>query len=201
MAATTALPGDARIGPNAITQMAEVLRAELGEPATIRLFATAGLCQYLLAPPQRMVPERDVTALHHVLRHAALPRDPAGLSFQAGVRTADYLLAHRIPRPVQVLLKVLPAPLSSRLLLSAIGRHAWTFAGSGTFRVEAFSPARVSISDCPLCRGDHAKAPACHFYVGTFHQLYRTLVSPRADARETLCSATGGDRCVIEVGW
>jgi divinyl protochlorophyllide a 8-vinyl-reductase len=62
-----------------------------------------------------------------VLRADLGPAMAAEVARDAGLRTADYLLANRIPKPVQVLLKHLPAPLAARVLLSAIRRHAWTF--------------------------------------------------------------------------
>jgi divinyl protochlorophyllide a 8-vinyl-reductase len=43
----------------------------------------------------------------------------------AGHRTADYRLANRIPGPVQWALKPLPPALASRILLSAIAKHAF----------------------------------------------------------------------------
>jgi hypothetical protein len=68
----------------------------------------------------------------------------AEVARSAGRRTADYLLAHRIPKPVQALLKALPARLAARVLLSAIARHAWTFAGSGVFSASTGARARPS---------------------------------------------------------
>ena len=48
-----------RIGPNAITRMAEALPAD----AVDALFAEAGLAAYRRAPPSGMVAEREVAAL------------------------------------------------------------------------------------------------------------------------------------------
>ncbi len=127
----------ARIGPNAITRVAEALRSQRGEAATQQLFAVAGLSHHLDRPPERMVAEADVIALHAALRQLPgwrlIARD-------AGQRTAGYLLAHRIPRPVRLLLRLLPARLAAQLLAGAIARHAWTFAGSGRFAVHAGTP-------------------------------------------------------------
>jgi divinyl protochlorophyllide a 8-vinyl-reductase len=78
---------------------------------------------------------------------------------EAGQRTAEYLLANRIPRPAQWLLRVLPASIGMRLLSRAMAQHAWTFAGSGHFRVRFGRPPEFTIDDCPLCRGLALEAP------------------------------------------
>ena len=43
-----------RIGPNAITRVAEVLLPRLGHGATAGIFEQAGLLDYLAHPPQEM---------------------------------------------------------------------------------------------------------------------------------------------------
>ncbi len=47
----------ARIGPNAVTRVAEALRAHAGDAATAALFGRAGLAAYIARPPEAMVPE------------------------------------------------------------------------------------------------------------------------------------------------
>jgi divinyl protochlorophyllide a 8-vinyl-reductase len=191
----------ARIGPNAIVRMAEAVRAQAGEGAAARLFLRAGLADYLTHPPQHMVDEREVAALHRALREAFDGERARRLSRGAGERTGAYLLAHRIPRPVQGLLRLLPAPLAARMLLSAIGRHAWTFAGSGRFSAQAGPPVRLAIAGNPLCRGVRSAEPACDYYAATFERLFRALVHPHARVVETACEATCATACVFEVCW
>jgi divinyl protochlorophyllide a 8-vinyl-reductase len=148
-----------------------------------------------------MVDEVDVTRLHCVLR-AELGGALAGeVAHKAGVRTADYLLAHRIPRPVQTLLKLLPAGLAARVLLKAICRHAWTFSGSGAFTATAGQPVVLTIRNNPLCKGVTSDTPACSFYAATFEHLFRVLVHPDARVLETDCEACGGDACRFEIRW
>lgn len=199
MIASTAAAG--RIGPNAITRVAEVLPALLGEAGTRRLFEAAGLAGYLQAPPQHMVDETEVARLHAVLRQQLGPTLAGQVAQRAGERTADYLLAHRIPRPVQALLKLLPARLAARVLLSAVSRHAWTFAGSGHFRARPGRPCVLTIQDNPLCRGVQAEAPACDFYSATFERLFQVLVHPAARAVETHCETRGDPFCRFELRW
>ncbi len=62
-----------RIGPNAITRVAEVLPALLGEAGTRALFDAAGLGGYLHQPPEGMVDETEVARLHRVLRQQLGP--------------------------------------------------------------------------------------------------------------------------------
>lgn len=191
----------ARIGPNAIIRVAEALRFLESEETTERLFARAGLSHYLTTPPDQMVPETDVMALQAALRAELPAKQAAAVSWDAGLRTGDYLLAHRIPKPAQRLLKWLPARPACRFLLSAVARNAWTFVGSGDYGFTMGRPVRVSISRCPICRDASASIPLCDFYAGTFERLCRVLVSPRARVRETQCQALGASACEFEIDW
>ncbi len=188
-----------RIGPNAIIRVAEALEVRRGGAAEV--FADAGLAHHLASPPTRMVEERDVIALQQALRLRLGLTDARAVSFDAGLRTGDYLLAHRIPQPAQRVLRLLPPGPASGMLLKAVGKHAWTFAGSGQFRFTPGRPVRVSISGCPICRGAQATEPLCDFYTGAFERLFRTLVSRRAKVREVACQAQGAPACVFEMSW
>lgn len=189
------------IGPNAIVRVAEVLPGYVGTAAARELFERAGIARYLRAPPEGMVDEAEVLRLHGELRASLGGAVAAEVARRAGLLTADYLLAHRIPRPVQALLKALPAPLAARVLLRAIARHAWTFAGSGRFSARAGRPCVLTIRDNPLCRGVHADAPVCDFYAATFERLFRILVHREARVREVACEARGDAECRFELDW
>jgi divinyl protochlorophyllide a 8-vinyl-reductase len=190
----------ARIGPNAITRVAEALGGAAPAHAAA-VFATAGLAHYLRAPPEAMVDEREVVRLHRALRGVLGERAARRVARRAGALTGDYLLAHRIPAVARGVLRALPAALAAPLLLAAIGRHAWTFAGSGRFTATAGRPATLAIAGNPLCRGAAADEPLCDYYAATFERLFRALV--RSDARvvETACEACGADACRFEVRW
>jgi divinyl protochlorophyllide a 8-vinyl-reductase len=196
-----------RIGPNAITRVAEVLPRHVGASGTRALFARAGLAGYLAAPPEAMVDEREVRALHDALRDALGPARAADVAAEAGRRTADYLLARRIPKLVQALLRLLPAPLAARVLARAIAGHAWTFVGSGRFDLiwpgGRGGAARLvfTIHDNPLCRGLSWPAPACDFHAAVFVRLFRALVHRRARAVEVACEARGDPACAFELHW
>ena len=186
---------ESRIGPNAVIRLAEALDALESKAVTRKIFIAADLARYAEAFPQAMVPEEDVTALHHRLRAELGPSRAASASWIAGLRTADYLLAHRIPKPVQRLLTLLPNRLAAFILLKAIGNHAWTFAGSSRFSWTMGRTITLRFEHCPLCRGDHTDAPCCGYYAATFERLFRVLINPDTAVRETECIATGGESC------
>lgn len=181
-----------KIGPNAILQLVPVLDAALGADTRRALMH---LAEVDLPPPDAgMWPEDEVARLHHMLR-LCLPDRAADLARAAGQGVAAYILANRIPRPAQALIRALPAPLGARVLSAAIARNAWTFAGSGRFRITGRRPITVEIAANPLVALDHAAAPQCHWHAAVFEGLFRALVSPRARVRETACCACGDPAC------
>lgn len=168
-------PDTPRIGPNAVTRLAEALRAAGFDARS--LFVAAGVAPAYDQPPTAMTPETDVITLYATLG-AELGAEPAArIAADAGRRTGNYLLANRIPKGVQALLRPLPAPLAGPILLRAIQRNAWTFAGRGTVRTSA-KGRRFAVT--------FAKAPTCDvpalraFYAGTFERLFAALVGPEA---------------------
>lgn len=193
--------GDAqgRIGPNAILRVMEALESESGGSLVRDVLARAGLGAYLEHPPSAMVDEQEVRALHRALRESlGVPRARA-LGREAGRRTGDYLLANRIPAFAQSLLRILPAPLAGRLLLKAIARNAWTFAGNARFSYEPGAPHRLRIAGCAICDGAHSDAPLCDYYGATFERLFQALVGPRCRVTEVRCQARGEPDCTFEV--
>jgi divinyl protochlorophyllide a 8-vinyl-reductase len=192
---------DPRIGPNAILQVIAALRKRHGEAVTLEVMSRAGLAALIEHPPEHMVAERHVIALHGGVRRALGPQAAQTVMIGAGLGTGDYLLAHRIPALAQRVLGAVPARLASRLLLAAIARHTWTFAGSGRCTFETGHPVLVTIRDCPACRGEHAAAPLCDYYAATFERLYGVLVHPATRVRETTCIASGADACRFEISW
>lgn len=211
---------EGRIGPNAVTRLAEALDELHGPPTADAVFGAAGLLSYRQAPPSAMVDEAVVTTLHAALRRTFAPQDAATVARRAGSLTGDYLLAHRIPVPVRALLRTLPAPWAARLLVRTMASHAWTFAGSGVFSSVAVSgrpgsgastsapsdgPGRprlqLAIRNCPLCRSASAPVPICDYFEATFERLFASLVSRSARVNETTCQASGANACLFEVRW
>jgi divinyl protochlorophyllide a 8-vinyl-reductase len=189
----------ALIGPNAIIQVARVLTERLGDLRAEALVQEA--TGYTLATlPQHMVPEEEALALTtHVM--GRLSEAPSTVILhEAGVRTGDYLLANRIPRVAQWLIRAMPKRAGLSLLLQSMMAHAWTFAGSGTFTVRHLGDeVELAFHACAMCRGLAAAGPVCDFYAGTFERLVTTLVSRRARVREVECHAHGGQCCRFRI--
>lgn len=185
----------ARIGPNALLQLVPVLDQALGPAARTALFDGADVA---VPPPDAgMWPEAEVVRLHRALVQTHPDHAPAVLR-DAGLRTADYILAHRIPGPAKRLIRALPAPLAARLLTAAIARHAWTFTGSGHFAVERWKPLCVSITRNPLACG--AGEPCgCRWHAAVFERLYSTLVWPSVKVIEIVCCARGDPACRFQI--
>ncbi len=190
------------IGPNALIQTARALVALHGEAAALPLLVGAGEAEVLAHPPQEMVAEARFNRLVTTLAAALGPAEADRVLRRAGELTGDYLLQHRIPAGFQWLLRRLPTDMALRLLLGAIGSHAWTFSGSGHFHYAVLGGGRVAltIDDCPACRGVVAARPICGFYAGTFEHLFHRLVDPAITVVEAGCHACGGAGCWLEAG-
>jgi divinyl protochlorophyllide a 8-vinyl-reductase len=190
-----------RVGPNAIIRVAEALAEEHGEDMARAVFASAGLSGWLDHPPGAMVPEADIAALHRALiAHLSEP-EARGVAASAGRRTAAYLLANRIPRLVQVILKLLPAAPAARILLRAIGKHAWTFVGSGSFAVAHGPPVVVTITGGPLRAAGPAAAGVAAYYAATFEALFRALVHPRTTVAALRRATEATASCAFSLSW
>lgn len=184
-----------RIGPNAILQLVDVLERR-GE---------FDLCRSVLAearaerPPRDagMLPEADCAAVHQALRRVSPAAE--GLLEDAGLATGDYILAHRIPRLAQGVLRVLPGWFAAQVLTRAIARHSWTFVGTGEFRVESLRPLVVSVAQNPLVAGWRAERPQCIWHAAVFRRLYGRLVWPGVTVAETACCACGDAACRFEI--
>ena len=198
---------DALIGPNAIIQVAESIRSRLGPDKLGRVMHAAGLDRFINSPPAHMVSELDVASLHRAVAANVEPSLGVTIMAEAGHRTACYLLANRIPAPARLVLKALPAPLASRLLLKAIEKHAWTFAGSSTFRFDARHPVRISLAGSPMFATPQSRRLAASYFEATFETLFRELVSKRARAATSSppANAEGADgnaaACAFDLIW
>jgi divinyl protochlorophyllide a 8-vinyl-reductase len=185
----------ALIGPNAILQLLPQIERIGGKARVAQMLAEAGVFE--VPDGTRMIPEGDAARLHQALRRVE-PEMAPRLATEAGSATADYILAHRIPKPAQMILRMLPAPLAARALSGAIAKHAWTFAGSGAFRV--VSPWCYEIAQNPIVQGEHSDTPLCHWHAAVFARLYQALVHPACTCRETdCCAVSGGTVCRFEI--
>ncbi|HSN71517.1 MAG TPA: bacteriochlorophyll 4-vinyl reductase [Steroidobacteraceae bacterium] len=188
-----------RIGPNAILQTIDALVDRRSPEELTRVFVAAGIAGYLDSPPAAMVDERDVAQLHQRIRTRYPAAEWQAILSDAGRRTGEYVMANRIPAPVRWLMQSLPATPARAMLLSAIERHAWTFAGSGEFRAVNGEPALIEIERNPIVAGERADHPVCHWHTAVFETLFQRLVSRRTRVLETACSAAGGSACRFEI--
>ena len=186
----------ARIGPNAITQIIDVLDRQEGRPVRDAIMAKAGVA--VPDPAVGMIPETEAAAVHRAVR-ALLPDRAPILLHSAGLATGSYILRHRIPPAAQWAIRALPARIGARVLSAAITRHSWTFAGSGGFRVAGFDPLTFEVTENPLMDGLSADHPLCCWHAAVFERLFSRLVWPRCHVRETACRAMGGGVCRFEI--
>lgn len=181
------------VGPNAVTQLSAALVAHGGHQLAAEVFEAAGFRHLLASPPAQMVREDIPATLFKTL--AASHADADAILADAGRRTADYVLAHRIPAPVRTMLPLLPRRIASRFLVNAVKRNAWTFVGSGTFRAVHGRPATVEIANNPLA------TPGCPWHAAVFTRLFGALVSPDSRVINTASCATGAPRCAFTVNY
>lgn len=187
---------EARIGPNAITQLVAVLDRAEGRAFRDQVMAAAHVA--VPDPSLGMIPEGDAAAVHLALR-MAVPERAEGLLRLAGLATGSYILKHRIPRPAQWVIRLLPAPLAARVLAAAIARHSWTFAGSGAFRIVGWYPLTFEVAGNPLVAGLRADHPLCHWHAAVFERLFARLVWKGCAVNEVACIAAGDPACRFEV--
>jgi divinyl protochlorophyllide a 8-vinyl-reductase len=185
------------VGPNAIIQVRMALGSALPASCIRAIFHQAGVARFLETVPQSMVPETDVIALHDAVVEMMGPQAPAVLR-AAGTATAAYILAHRLPKIAQAVLKRLPRAVASRALSAAISRHAWTFAGSNRF---SWTQGRNRVSFEIAPGREAATLPRdCAFYEGVFEGLFGPLVCPHASASEVANPFPGASRR-FDVRW
>lgn len=190
----------ARIGPNAVTRLAEALDARRGPVRAREVFARAGLPDLLKHPPERMVAEETVAALHRAMRCLLPPDEARRVAADAGRRTAGYLLAHRIPRIMRVALPMLPRPVAARILLGAIARHAWTFVGSGRFEVLGGFVPRFAVHGGALLRDEAADA-ARAYLAATFEGLFQALTGRSARVGSRAAASADGPALHFDLSW
>lgn len=169
----------ALVGPHAVIHAVAAMRERLGDREADAILANAQIGA--IPTGEAMIPERDALRLHRWLAMRE-PIECFAIAEEAGARTADYIIANRIPAPAVWLLRLLPARLAAPLLMRAIRQHAWTFVGAGRFTPEgawAFEIDRGAADD-PVLVPDSL----FHWYASVFQRLYRRLVAPRCRCRQ-----------------
>ncbi len=184
----------ARIGPNAIIQLGETFAARGMMDEAAAIYARAGCAELLANPPQSMVDETIVARLFKAVAEQLSPCMAHDILSEAGRRTGDYILANRIPAAARRILPLLPRPIAKRILLAAIGRHSWTFAGSGCFSHTAGTPTTIAIGHNPV-----AITLGCVWHEAVFTRLFSALLSSPASVHEQQCCGHGAPSCTFKI--
>jgi divinyl protochlorophyllide a 8-vinyl-reductase len=186
-----------RIGPNSVLQSLRALEELEGQAVAQACAERAGLPPAL---PSSMIPEAWFVRLVDAI-HDTLPATHADVVLtRAGRHTAEYVRTHRIPLPVRWLLRCLPVRLGLPMFLHAIGKHAWTFAGAGRFRVEGPFPGTIVLDHGPCCR-TRGPGPGASYYAAAFEGLL-ALVSSRLRVHEVACAHdSGAPGCRFSISW
>ena len=183
-----------KIGPNAIIQLGETLTARGALDKAAEVYAKAGCLAFLAKPPAAMVEEQYVQRLFTATTDAMEKQEAESCLQEAGNRTGSYILENRIPRVARLLLPLLPTPLALGILLRAIARHSWTFAGSGEFIVELGRPTYISI---------HANSVAtrlgCIWHKAVFERLFGALLRSKVEVDELSCCGKGDHSCRFRI--
>lgn len=184
-----------RVGPNAIIQTGRALDRLHGMAVRDAVFGDAGLGWMGRREPGGMVRAEAVVALNAAVLRRLAVHDAERVMWQAGAETARYILDHRIPRMAQRLIGLLPGRLGLALLLRAIARHGWTFAGAA--HVGAGSN-WICINNNPLCLGRSGYA-GCTWHKAVFTTLIEVIIGREALVHETHCLSRGDDFCRFQI--
>ncbi|MCB0153430.1 MAG: bacteriochlorophyll 4-vinyl reductase [Anaerolineae bacterium] len=181
----------AKIGPNALIQTVCALRETISEQDIVAILRQAKQEYLLNETVTGMVDEGAFAELVAALVAQLGLAQARQVLWRSGELTAGYLLQHRIPQPFQWLLRPLPNRLALKLLLWAISKHAWTFAGSGSFQYEVSQQARLTVTS-PIRPAE----AVCGFYGGTFAHLIRVLIDTQAQVETKVSASDGWARCI-----
>ena len=185
--------GPGRVGPNAVIQLANALHDTAGSCTMRRVFRAAGQRNLLDNLPHEMIDERVPADLFAALWQTVPDWVAEDVARDAGRRTADYILAHRIPSFAHTIMRRLPPSLAESLLLSAIQKNAWTFAGSGQCKTTHGKPSLIEIGANPLAM------PNCAWHQGVFERLFLVLVAKQARISHPNCCLAAGTVCRFEL--
>jgi divinyl protochlorophyllide a 8-vinyl-reductase len=190
---------ESRIGPNSIIQTVAALKERLGVEETRAWLERIGRGDLNEAMPTTMVVEHEFLDLIGHLREWQGLEVAAEVLERSGELTAAYVMANRIPAPIRTLLRIVPGWLGLRILLAAIKKHAWTFAGSGQFSYRFDRGLHLQLAHCIECQGIQSDTPICRYYCGAFRGMIGTLIDPKVQVREIACSACGAGACEFVV--
>ncbi len=192
---TTAARGTGKIGPNAIIQTVAALREMFGDEGARAVLVRGGVGDLPDHLPHELIDEREFHALVELLIEQIGEERTNMVMARSGQLTSEYVFANRIPPVARIALRLLPPRMRLRLLLPAMRRHTWTFAGSGVFAYDLTPTPSLSIANGTLFDTSAMAAAMCAYYRGAFEHMFRKLVCPHATLRELECQARGDRRC------
>jgi divinyl protochlorophyllide a 8-vinyl-reductase len=178
------------VGPNAVIQLGEALDGRgKGDQAAL-IFGKAGCAALLERYPDSMINERVPARLFEAACEILGTEEAGAVLSDAGRRTGQYILANRIPWFARLLLPSLPRAWALRMLLNAISKHAWTFAGSGAFSYTYGKQCSIRITNNPL-----AAPIGCIWHAAVFEFLFSTLLNEPVHILELSCCKRGSNTC------
>ncbi len=188
-----------QIGPNVVLQL---IPAAIGMGFGERLkaiFKTARFEEWWSSPPHEMIAAKDASILFGAIHNAFSSKEAEALLARAGQMTADYLLANRIPKPAQFILRFMPRRLAVQILSKAIAKHAWTFAGAGRFKARITPSIHFEITDNPLCANLQTATPSCHWHAAVFQRIFGSIFNAPVRVTEIECAGVSGRVCRFEI--
>ncbi|MEO1746068.1 MAG: bacteriochlorophyll 4-vinyl reductase [Pseudomonadota bacterium] len=184
------------VGPNAIIQTLAAAGERVMDGGVCEIVRAA----HLVTPDdgwRDMVPVGNVNALNRAVLKQFGEVEAAAIMRDAGRRTGRYILENRIPKLAQFALHLMPRRVAVRLLLTAIAKNAWTFAGHAKVEVGADW---IAIHNNPVCLG-RSGYRGCLWHEAVFETLFASIIGERAYVRETHCIGRGDTFCRFEISF
>ena len=193
MDGTLVLEPPGLVGPNAVVQLAVTLEEMIDRGEARSFFSRLGFEELYDTPPDEMIDQRIPAQLMRALWDHFPDEMAQAIAATAGQKTADYVIAHRIPGIAKASFRIMPRSLAAKMLLKAIRRNAWTFAGSGACEVSRDQPHLISIRENPLAM------PDCAWHVAVFERLFRRLVYGETRVSHLSCCKSGAEACTFAI--
>lgn len=181
-----------RIGSDAVLQTLDALSEVGGVHLVQRIVDVAGLRYVVDQTLPDMVPQSVFSALVQSIEDM-LPRSQVDLvAVKSGRKTGAILLEQYIPDMAQKLLRTLPKRVAGPLLLHALEKHAWTFAGSASVHHIDGPPLKLVIGSNPMANW------GCLWQCALLETVFRHVISPDARIWQMACCASDSTKCCVD---
>lgn len=187
------------IGPNSIIQTLAALRERFGEERMRELLSGCASTRWIDEPPDATIDETAFREMVDALNRRLGMDELHDTMLRSGRRTAEYVLAHRLPPAVGWLVKFLRKGPGPMLLLQAIALNARTFGESGSYRFGTRPVLHVEVANPVLCSTPALAAAVCRYYRGAFERLFEVLIDPSTILVQERCQADGAPACVYRI--